>query len=60
MGHVTLKNTCGEGVDAKAVDVRYLIMDALSSYNIILGRPFINTLEAVNSTLYLVLKYAFI
>lgn len=41
------------------IDDNYLIMYALSPYNIILGRPAINALEAVVSTMYLVLEYSF-
>lgn len=37
--HVTLETTCGEGTTTKAVEVNYLIVDALSPYNTILGRP---------------------
>lgn len=37
MGHVTLKTICFEGTDTKEADVRYFIMNALSTYNIILG-----------------------
>lgn len=50
MGHVTLETTSGEGVDAKTIDVSYLIMDALSPYNIILGRPVTNVLKMVICT----------
>lgn len=56
-GHVTLKTTCGEGANTKVIDVSYLIVDALSPYNIVLGRPSKNEPGAVNFTLYLVLKY---
>lgn len=29
--------TCGEGADAKEIDVNYLIVYAISAYNIIMG-----------------------
>lgn len=47
----------GEGANAKAIDIAYLIMDTLSPYNIILRIPPINELRAFISTLNLVLKY---
>lgn len=57
VGHETLETTNGEGEDAKAIDVNYFIMETFSPYNIILRKPSINALEAVVSTLHLVLKY---
>lgn len=57
IGHITLETTCGKGANANDIDVNYLIMDALSSYNIIIETPTLNTLEATVYTMYLVLKY---
>lgn len=54
---MTLKTTCGEGEDAKAMEVSYLVVDIMSPYNIILGYPAINALGEAISTRYLVLKY---
>lgn len=42
--------TCGVGVDSKEIEVNYLIVDTLSPYNIILGRPIANSLGAIIST----------
>lgn len=36
MVYITLENTCGKGVNTKVIDVDYLIIDAVSPYNIIL------------------------
>lgn len=58
IGHITLETTRGEGADAKPIDVNYLIMDIISPYNIILGRPTINALGATMSIWYLTLKYS--
>lgn len=58
MCHKALKTTYGEGTDAREINVYYLIVNAISPYNIILGRPTINTLRAVISMLYLTLKYS--
>lgn len=53
-----LETTCGEGVDDRAINFNYLIVEDMSPYNIILGRATINTLRAVISTQYLVMKYS--
>lgn len=53
IGYVTLKTTCREEADVEIIDVNYLIIDIMSPYNIILGRPTINSLGAVVSTRYL-------
>ncbi|GAU46524.1 hypothetical protein TSUD_402540 [Trifolium subterraneum] len=58
MGHVTLVTTFGEKENAKTIKVRYLVVKTtFTSYNIIIGRPAFNTLGAVLSTLYLLMKY---
>lgn len=36
MVYITLETTCGKGVNAKVIDVSYLIIDDISPYNIIL------------------------
>lgn len=59
MGHLTLKTICGKGTDVNVIDVSYLIMDALSPYNIIIEWPSIDALETVVSTMYIALKYPF-
>lgn len=55
--YVALEITCGEVTNATTIEVSYIIVDALLRYNIILGRPFMNVLGAVISTMYLVVKY---
>lgn len=55
--HITLETTSGEGTYTKEIEFSYLIVNAMSPYNIILGRPTINELREVISTEYLVLKY---
>jgi hypothetical protein len=58
MGHITLLTTFGDEENAKTIKVRYLVVRTLcASYNIIIGRPAINTLGAAMSTLYLAIKY---
>jgi hypothetical protein len=58
MGHITLLTTFGDKESAKTIKVQYLVIRTLcASYNIIIGRPAINTLGAAMSTLYLAIKY---
>jgi hypothetical protein len=58
MGYTTLLTTFGEKENAKTIKVRYLVVKTtFTSYNIIIGRPAFNTLEAALSTLYVSIKY---
>ncbi|XP_072052109.1 uncharacterized protein [Arachis hypogaea] len=57
MGHIWLKTTMGEIPMAKSIDIQYLIVNCYSPYNIILGRPALNTFRAVVSTLHLCVKF---
>ncbi|KAK2445921.1 hypothetical protein QL285_016792 [Trifolium repens] len=58
MGYTTLLTTFGVKDQAKTIKVRYLVVKTpFTSYNIIIGRPAFNTLEAAMSTLYLSIKY---
>jgi hypothetical protein len=59
MGYTTLLTTFGVKDQAKTIKVRYLVVKTpFTSYNIIIGRPAFNTLEAAMSTLYLSIKYS--
>ena len=57
LGYLPVLTTFGNEENAKGVRVRYLVVNASSPYNIIIGRPSFNALEAVLSTLYLKMKY---
>lgn len=54
---MTLETRCDKGEDSEAIEVNYLIVDAVLPYNIILGFSNINALKVVISSWYLVLKY---
>ena len=56
-GHIVLEITYNMGSDSKMTEVNYLIIDASSTYDIILGRPTINVLGEIISTWYLALKH---
>ena len=57
MGHFPAITTSNNGENAKNVLVRYLIIDVVSPYNVIVGKPSFNALEVVLSTMCLTLKY---
>jgi len=57
IGYVDLHTTFGEGENAKTIAIKYIVVDARSSYNIILGRLALNGLGAVTSTAHLCMKY---
>lgn len=57
LGHLPIMTKFGIRDHAKSIQVRYLIVNVVSPYNIIIGMPLFNTLEATLSTLYLTLKY---
>lgn len=46
-GHIIVETTCGEGTNSKAIEVSYLIVYALSPYNVFLGQPIINELGSL-------------
>lgn len=56
-GYVDLKVSLGLERAAKEIVVRFLLVDAESSYNVLLGRPCLNAFGAIVSTPHLVLKY---
>jgi len=57
-GYVDLFTKFGTGSVTRMVKIRYLIVDAHTSYNILLGRPSLNTLGAVVSTYHLAMKFS--
>ena len=56
--YIDLDTKFGEGNECcKTIRVRYLLVDAKSSYNILLGRPSLNKLGAIVSTPHLTMKF---
>jgi len=51
------RTTFGEGDFARTIDVRYIVVNVPSSYNILLGSPTINKLGAVVSSMHMKVKY---
>jgi len=56
-GYIDLYTTFGEGKSTRTIKIRYLVIDANTSYNILLGRPSINRLMAIVSTPHLAMKF---
>jgi len=49
-GHLELRTTFTDGVASRTENIRYLVVNAPSTYNILLGRPTLNRLRAITST----------
>ncbi|RDY05628.1 hypothetical protein CR513_10503, partial [Mucuna pruriens] len=56
-GTVELETVFGECSWVRAIPILYTVVDAESSYNIIMGRPVLNRLGAVISTYHLCMKF---
>ena len=56
-GYIELYTTFGERKNNKTIKVWYLVIDANTSYNILLGRPSINRLRAIILTPHLAMKF---
>lgn len=49
-GYVELRTSLGVDKDAKELKIKFLLVDADTSYNVILGRPCLNVFGAIVST----------
>jgi len=56
-GYVDLRTTFRDKEDAKTIFICYIVVNAPSSYNLLLGRPSINKLGAVISMVHLKMKF---
>ncbi|WVY91024.1 hypothetical protein V8G54_036538 [Vigna mungo] len=56
-GYLDLWTRLGAGGDGDEKKVRYLLVEANTSYNVLLGRPCLNSFGAIVSTPHLTLKY---
>jgi len=55
-GHLKLRTTFTDGVAFRTENIRYLVVNAPSAYNILLGRPTLNRLRVVASTRHMKMK----
>jgi len=56
-GYVNLRTTFADEHTAKTIMIKYIVVKAPSSYNMLLGRPSLNKLGAVVSTVHLKMKF---
>ncbi|KAL0395198.1 UNVERIFIED_CONTAM: hypothetical protein Slati_4486000 [Sesamum latifolium] len=56
-GMVSLPLTMGRGTMQKTCLLKFLVVDLPSAYNVILGRPMLNTFQAVISTYHMKIKF---
>ncbi|XP_072083529.1 uncharacterized protein [Arachis hypogaea] len=57
LGSVWLQITIGDHPLSKTKDIQFLVVNYSSPYNIILGRPFLNSFGAIVSTIHLCVKF---
>ena len=55
-GYLELRTTFTDGTTSHTESIRYLVVNANSAYNILLGRPALNRLRAVSSTHHMKMK----
>ena len=55
-GHLELRTTFIDGVASRTENIRHLVVNTPSAYNILLGRPALNRLRAVASTRHMKMK----
>jgi len=55
-GHIELKMTFTDDTTSCTANIRYLVVNAPSAYNILLGRPALNRIGAIASTRHMKMK----
>jgi len=55
-GYVELRTTFFDEIAARMITIRYIVVNASSTYNLLLGRPSMNRLGAVASTVHIKMK----
>jgi len=56
-GYIDLDTVFHDGTQTKTIPIRFLVVDAPTSYNVLLGRPSLNTLGVVVSTPHLAMEF---
>ena len=57
LGSIQLVLTLGDPPCKATTTVRFLIVDAPSAYNMLLGRPSLNTIRAIPSAYHMIIKF---
>ncbi|KAL0413334.1 UNVERIFIED_CONTAM: hypothetical protein Sradi_1535100 [Sesamum radiatum] len=57
LGHISLPLSLGSEPTRRTRMIRFLVVDMPSAYNLILGRPALNTFQAVISTYHMKLQF---
>ena len=57
LGSIQLVLTLGEPPCQATTTARFLIVDAPSAYNMLLGRPFLNAIKAIPSAYHMIIKF---
>ena len=57
LGSIQLVLTLGEPLCQATTTVRFLVVDAPSTYNMLLGRPFLNAIKAIPSAYHMTIKF---
>jgi len=55
-GHIELRMTFTDDTKSRTANIRYLVVNAPSAYNILLGRPALNRIGAVASLRHMKMK----
>ena len=55
-GYVELRTTFSDESTARSITIKYIVVNASSAYNLLLGRPSLNRLGAVASTTHMKMK----
>jgi len=55
-GHIELRTNFTDGVTSRTDNIRYLVVNAPSAYNVLLRRPALNRLRAIASTRHMKMK----
>jgi len=55
-GYIELRMTFSDGIVAMTITIRYIMVNASSTYNLPLGRPSLNRLGVVASTTHMKIK----
>ena len=56
-GYIDFDTVFRDGAQTKTIPIRFLIVDAPTSYNVLLGCPSLNTLGAIVATPHLAMKF---